>query len=140
MSKVFGKCGRLIVSDSLDSEGDLEIGMPAYSGNQEDGLSKEDAEALISHLQEAFDLSESNKQAFFGQHISKEAPKTLGEVVKNYRKAKHMTLDDLAGECGFGKSTLSEIETGHTKNPGRSILFQLHIALGVPAEMLLAAQ
>jgi len=59
---------------------------------------------------------------------------TLGENLKNIRKAKKMTQKQLAQKSGVKQSVISDLETGNAKSTG-SIL-ELANALGVTAEEL----
>ena len=55
----------------------------------------------------------------------------LGSRIREIRKIKKMTQDDLADKCNFEKGNLSRIETGQTNLTMRSLL-KISEALEVP--------
>jgi transcriptional regulator with XRE-family HTH domain len=55
----------------------------------------------------------------------------LGSRIREIRKIKKMTQDDLADKCNFEKGNLSRIETGQTNLTMRSLL-KISQALEVP--------
>ncbi len=55
----------------------------------------------------------------------------LGSRIREIRKTKKMTQDDLADKCNFEKGNLSRIETGQTNLTMRSLL-KISQALKVP--------
>jgi transcriptional regulator with XRE-family HTH domain len=61
----------------------------------------------------------------------------LGSRIREIRKTKKMTQDDLADKCNFEKSNLSRIETGRTNLTMRS-LQKISQALEVPIAALFA--
>jgi transcriptional regulator with XRE-family HTH domain len=62
----------------------------------------------------------------------------LGSKIREIRKTKKMTQDDLAGKCNFEKGNLSRIETGQTNLTMRSLL-KISQALEVPISELFVA-
>lgn len=54
----------------------------------------------------------------------------LGSRIREIRKKKKMTLNDLAAKCEFEKASLSRIETGKTNLTFRS-LHKISVALEV---------
>lgn len=59
MCKVFGTNERLIVAETVDESGELEVSMSVYSTDYEytdTWLNKAEAERLISHLQSVFGI------------------------------------------------------------------------------------
>lgn len=61
----------------------------------------------------------------------------LGSRIREIRKTKQMTQDDLAEKCNFEKGNLSRIETGQTNLTMRSLL-RISQALEVPISDLFA--
>jgi len=59
----------------------------------------------------------------------------LGSKIREIRKTKKMTQDDLAIKCNFEKGNLSRIETGQTNLTMRSLL-KISQALEVPISAL----
>ena len=59
----------------------------------------------------------------------------LGSRIREIRKTKKMTQDDLADKCNFEKGNLSRIETGQTNLTIRSLL-RISNALEVPIAAL----
>ena len=59
----------------------------------------------------------------------------LGSRIREIRKTKKMTQDDLADKCNFEKGNLSRIETGQTNLTIRSLL-RISNALEVPIATL----
>lgn len=62
MSKVFGTRESVIIEDSADSSGELEIGMAIMADDHDsesvdDWINKDDAIRLIEHLQKVFGLN-----------------------------------------------------------------------------------
>jgi transcriptional regulator with XRE-family HTH domain len=55
----------------------------------------------------------------------------LGSRIREIRKTRNMTQDDLADKCKFEKGNLSRIETGQTNLTMRSLL-RISQALEVP--------
>ncbi len=55
----------------------------------------------------------------------------LGSRIREIRKTRKMTQDDLADKCNFEKGNLSRIETGQTNLTMRSLL-RISQALEVP--------
>jgi len=64
---------------------------------------------------------------------------TFGKRVREQRKAKGLTLEDLAERTGMAKSYLSQIETGYAPPPRDEKIQRIATALDLPAEMLLSA-
>ena len=61
----------------------------------------------------------------------------VGDNIKVLRKQKGLTIQELSELSSVGKGTISEIETGSSKNPGLVTLEQLAAALGTKIEDLL---
>lgn len=59
----------------------------------------------------------------------------LGEKIRELRKAKKLTLVDLAYECGFEKSNLIRIEKGRTL-PTTKTLLKIANALKIKINVL----
>lgn len=59
----------------------------------------------------------------------------LGEKIRELRKAKKLTLVDLAYECGFEKSNLIRIEKGRTL-PTTKTLLKIANALKIKISVL----
>jgi putative transcriptional regulator len=59
----------------------------------------------------------------------------LGERIRELRKAKKLTLVDLAYECGFEKSNLIRIEKGRTL-PTTKTLLKIANALKIKINLL----
>lgn len=58
---------------------------------------------------------------------------SLGEFIKKRRKAKKLTLQQVAAMAGTSKSHIWELENGRTPNPG--FLNCIYIAFAVGASM-----
>lgn len=61
----------------------------------------------------------------------------LGERLRAVRRARHLTLAELAGRSGVSRSMLSEIERGSV-NPTIGVLWNLTFALGIELSDLLS--
>lgn len=59
------------------------------------------------------------------------------ERIKVTRKARNMSLEDLAGASGFTKSHVWELESGRSRNPTVRAVWGLSSALGVTPSWLL---
>jgi len=59
------------------------------------------------------------------------AQRTVGDVLREWRKRRHYSQLDLAGEAGVSARHLSFLETGRA-NPSRDLLLRLADGLGVP--------
>ncbi len=68
--------------------------------------------------------------------MSKKSPPDLGKTLQHLRKAKKLTLDQLAQSSGISKSMLSQIERGQT-NPTFATLWNITHALGVEMSEIL---
>ena len=66
--------------------------------------------------------------------------KALQENIKRHRKAKGMTLQELADAAGASKSHIFAIETGEIKSPSASLVYQIAVALDQTIESLLGVQ
>ena len=62
----------------------------------------------------------------------------FGAKVREQRRAKGMTLEDLAGRTGMAKSYLSQIETGYAPPPRDEKIQRIADALDLSAETLLS--
>ncbi|MGH3585138.1 MAG: helix-turn-helix domain-containing protein [Pseudonocardia sp.] len=60
----------------------------------------------------------------------------LGEIVRSVRKARHVTLAELAARCGYSPSTISRLETGRQPLRDVQVLRSLAAALAIPARLL----
>lgn len=65
-------------------------------------------------------------------------PPTLGPVLQQHRKARRLTLDQLAAASGVSRSMLSQIERGQT-NPTFSTLWSVTRALNLDLNELIGA-
>ncbi len=64
---------------------------------------------------------------------------TLGQLLRKHRKARGLTLDELASRVGRAKSYLSQLENDRRRPPRDLILVELERALGLAAGTLLSA-
>lgn len=62
---------------------------------------------------------------------------TTGEIIKQLRKEKRMTQEELAERIGVQKSAVAKWETGRTQNLKRETLDALAILFGVQPSYLL---
>lgn len=62
---------------------------------------------------------------------------TTGEIIKQLRKEKKMSQEDLAEYIGVQKSAVAKWETGRTKNIKKETLHALAILFGVQPSYLL---
>lgn len=60
-----------------------------------------------------------------------------GELIKFYRKQRHMTQDELAARIGTTKQTISKYEHGIISDMKRSVLLAIARELNVDAAVLL---
>lgn len=60
-----------------------------------------------------------------------------GELIKYYRKQRHMTQDELAARIGSTKQTISKYEHGIISDMKRSVLLAIARELNVDASVLL---
>lgn len=65
-----------------------------------------------------------------------EIRKNIADNLKNLRKSRHLTLEDLAETSGVSKSMLGEIERGRT-NPTITVLWKIAQALKTPLTALI---
>jgi len=70
--------------------------------------------------------------------MTTENAKQLGEVIRERRHAKGLSLERLADQIGMTHSSISRIETGKFEAPRPDKLGQLAAALDVPYEELFA--
>jgi len=61
----------------------------------------------------------------------------LGDKIRELRKKKSMTLEELAGAIGSGKSYIWELENKGIKKPSAEKLTQIAKVLGITPEYLL---
>lgn len=61
---------------------------------------------------------------------------SIGQRIRKYRKAQHLSQEELAEQVGISVTHMSHIETGHTKL-SLPVFVQLTRALGVAADDLL---
>ena len=59
------------------------------------------------------------------------------ERIRQARKARHMSLDDVAAASGFTKSHIWELEKGTARNPTVRAVWSISKALGVSPSWLL---
>lgn len=64
----------------------------------------------------------------------------LGEQIKELRKRKDWTLDDLAHKSDVSKAYLSQLESGDSERPSANILYNIAAALGTSIAVLLGKQ
>lgn len=64
---------------------------------------------------------------------------TLGEFVRKHRKAKRLTLQQVAGMAGTSKSYVWELENGRVPNPGLMNCIYIAFAIGVGIEDMASA-
>lgn len=64
-------------------------------------------------------------------------PENMAERIKNLRKEKGMTLEEVATKVGVGKSTVRKWETGMIANMRRDKIASLANALGTTPEYLM---
>lgn len=63
---------------------------------------------------------------------------SLGNIIRNRREEKNLTLDEVSKQTGFSKPYLSTIETGRVNNPpGDELLVKLEKLLGFEPGLLL---
>ncbi|MBN1505954.1 MAG: helix-turn-helix domain-containing protein [Sedimentisphaerales bacterium] len=63
---------------------------------------------------------------------------SLGQIIRNRREERKLTLDEVSRKVGFSKPYLSTIETGKVKNPpGDELLTRLERVLGFESGQLL---
>ena len=63
---------------------------------------------------------------------------SLGNIIRNKREEKKLTLDEVSRQIGFSKPYLSTIETGRVNNPpGDELLIKLEKLLGFEPGLLL---
>lgn len=74
------------------------------------------------------------KTEFF---VSSDIPPQLGPVIRSQRKARHLTLEELATRSRVSKSMLSQIERGEA-NPTFAVLWGITQALKVDLSELIA--
>ena len=60
--------------------------------------------------------------------------------IRDARKARNMTLDEVAGAAGFTKSHVWELERGSSRNPTVRAVWSLARALGVSPAWLLGIE
>lgn len=60
----------------------------------------------------------------------------LGEMLSLARELKGWTLRDLEKKCSISNALLSQIETGHVKDPGFRTVCKIASALGITLERL----
>lgn len=60
----------------------------------------------------------------------------LGQVLKMAREIRGISLRDLEQETGIGNALLSQIETGHVKQPGFQNVVKIARALNVKLDTL----
>lgn len=58
----------------------------------------------------------------------------LGELLKLGREIKGWSLRDLERECGISNAMLSQIESGHVKNPSFTSVVRICEALNLPLD------
>ena len=62
-------------------------------------------------------------------------PPSVGDIVKQARKERHLTLERLAERCGVSKSMLSQIERGQV-NPTFAVVWNLTQSLGLDLNLI----
>ncbi len=64
-------------------------------------------------------------------------PNTLGDKIRNLRKAKDLTLEQLAEQTESSKGYIWELENRESKSPSAEKLLKIADVLGVTVEFLL---
>jgi len=64
----------------------------------------------------------------------------LGELINLSRELKRMSLRDLEKQSGVSNALISQIETGHVKDPGFRTLCKIADALGLSLKRLAATE
>lgn len=64
-------------------------------------------------------------------------PRKLATVIRELRKRKNLTQEELANRAKITRSHLSLLEAGHRKNPSLDVVKRLARALGVEVGELL---
>lgn len=64
-------------------------------------------------------------------------PKDFGQYLRSLRKAKRLTIDEVAAELGVSNAYISQIETGKRGIPSPELLKQFHIVLDIAYEHLM---
>ncbi|CAI3198834.1 helix-turn-helix domain-containing protein [Clostridium neonatale] len=59
----------------------------------------------------------------------------IGDILKNNRESKNLTLKQLSEISGVGPSTISDIENGKAKHPRMDTLEKLANALSIPVNL-----
>ena len=67
-----------------------------------------------------------------------ELGRRVAENLRQRRKARNMSLDDLARASGVSRAALSQIET-HKSNPTVGVLWKIAVGLGIPFAELIGA-
>jgi len=68
-----------------------------------------------------------------------EMGRRVAEQLRERRRARGMSLDDLARASGVSRAALSQVET-HKSNPTLGLLWKIAVGLGVPMSELIGAQ
>ncbi|MFC7062219.1 helix-turn-helix domain-containing protein [Halobacillus seohaensis] len=66
-----------------------------------------------------------------------EGEKVIGDRIKTTRKARKMSMEDLAVQTGFAKSYISSIERGVQSNPSVHFVESVALELGVSVHYLI---
>jgi repressor LexA len=61
----------------------------------------------------------------------------IGDLIREKRLQKRLTLEEVGEKCGVGKSTVRKWETGQIENMGRNKIAALSEALDIPIAVLL---
>jgi transcriptional regulator with XRE-family HTH domain len=67
-----------------------------------------------------------------------EMARRVAEVLKNLRRDRHLSLDDLASRSGVSRAALSQIEGART-NPTLAVLWKIAVGLDVPFHDLIGS-
>jgi transcriptional regulator with XRE-family HTH domain len=63
----------------------------------------------------------------------------VGEALRNFRRDRHLSFDELSARSGVSRAALSQIEGGRT-NPTLAVLWKIAVGLDVPFHDLLGNQ
>ena len=64
---------------------------------------------------------------------------TLGQLVRTYRRAAGLTLEDVAARTGVGSEMIARLERGQTKRPRTEAVMGICAVIGLPLQDALAA-
>ena len=135
----------------------LRIGLsPSQMSRLESGQRRVDA-VLLSKIARALDVHPSyffdgpearaplparkrSQEPQEAQPLLPPPPSSLGRLLRNERRRRHLTAEELAHKVGKGKSLLLDIEAGRTDMISGELLQKMARALKLDPELLLEAQ